>query len=46
MTPLSRVCASSYYYFIETVYLLLFLRHLASNSGVTLKSGLGVVHCD
>jgi len=36
-------CVSAYYYSIETMYLVQFLRHSASNNGVTLKSWIGVV---
>jgi len=35
-------CVSPYQYFIVTVYLVPFLRYLASNNGVTLKSGLEI----
>jgi len=43
MALLSRVCVSSYQYSIETMYLVPFLRYLASNNGVTLNSGVRVI---
>jgi len=36
------VC-KSYYYFVETMYLVPFLRYSASKNGVTLKLGVGLV---
>jgi len=43
MTLLSRACVSPYLHFIETMYVVPFLRYSASKKGVTLKLGLGVV---
>ena len=43
MAPFGISHTSSYSYFIVNIYLLPLLRYSASNIGVTLKSGSGVV---
>jgi len=43
MTSLSKACVSPYWYFIETMYVVPFMRYSASKNGVTLKLGGGVV---
>jgi len=39
MTLLSRECVSPYWYFIETMYVIPFMRYSASKNGITLKTG-------
>ena len=43
MTLLSRACVSPYWYFVETVYAVPFMRYLASKNSITLNTNLGVV---
>jgi len=47
MTLMNCTYVSPYYYSIETMYLVPFLRYSASKNGVTLKPGVRVVqgHC-
>ena len=40
MTLLSRACVSPYFYFIQTMNVVLVLRYSASKNGVTLKLGV------